>query len=161
MAYLFGRFSENVLDTLQADDEFADQFEGGFMDDADSNFLGIAIGKKAKARKKAKRDDRQAARKYKMETERIRALQGQPKQNAIKDIASSISSVAQSVFGGGSQQQQEVVNEPYFPQEPQQPNYTQNNRPDDQQPEPKNNTIIYIVIGVIAIGAAIYFLKKK
>lgn len=154
MAYLFGSNGENILESLAAQDQFSDQFEGGYFDDADSNFLGIAIGKKAKARKAAKRNDRQSARKYKLETERIRALQGQERPSVVKDVAKGLVSVAGSIFGGKSTEQPETFTEDL-------PN-PQNNRGSYPAPPPaeKNNTVIYLVVGAVVLGAVIYFIKK-
>lgn len=174
MADLFPKETDNVLDAVTRYDGLTEEFQGGFFDDAESNFLGIAIGKKARARKAAKRADRQAARKYKLETERIRALQGQPKENAIKDIASGISSVASSIFGGGGnqatedaepvqsllQKRQAAQQQAYYDQQSQavqQPG----NYPAAPPAAQKSNTVLYVIIGVAVVGAAFFLLRRK
>lgn len=173
MADLFPKETDNVLDAVTRYDGLTEEFQGGFFDDAESNFLGIALSKKARARKAAKRADRQAARKYKLETERIRALQGQPKENAIKDIASGISNVASSIFGGGNQateeaepvqsllqKRQAAQQQAYYDQQSaavqQQGNY-----PAAPPAAQKNNTVLYVIIGVAVIGAAFFLLRRK
>jgi hypothetical protein len=175
MADLFAKETDNVLDVVNQDSSIADEFQGGFFDDAESNFLGIAIGKKARARKAAKRADRQAKQKYKLETERIRALQGQPKENVVSEIAGGISNIASSIFGKGGQTEaaepvQSLLQQRQAAQ--QQALYEQQQAAMGQQqqggyaaPAPaqptKNNTVLYVIIGVAVIGAAFFLLRKK
>jgi len=174
MADLFAKSTDNVLDIVNQDNSIADEFQGGFFDDAESNFLGIAIGKKARARKAAKRADRQAKQKYKLETDRIRALQGQPKENVVSDIAGGISNIASSIFGRGGQSEpvepvQSLLQQRQEAQ--QQALYEQQQAALAQQqggyaaPAPaqatKNNTVLYVIIGVAVIGAAFFLLRKK
>ena len=161
MSDIFDKSTHNVLDDVNTKGSFAEDFEGDLFNGAESNFLGIAIGKKAKARKAAKRLDRQAAKKYKLETERIRALQGQEKQNVIKDIASGISGVAKAVFGKGGEpeQGQQVYDENY--QEPgQNGGYNQNNFPQGgNNTGAPNNTLMYVGIAAVVL-VGVYLLKK-
>jgi hypothetical protein len=173
MAELFAKETDNVLDVVNQGGNIADEFQGGFFDDAQSNFLGIAIGKKARARKAAKRADRQAKQKYKLETDRIRALQGQPKENVVSDIAGGISNIASSIFGRGGQSEpvepvQSLLQQRQEAQ--QQALYEQQAALAQQQggyagPAPaqalKNNTVLYIIIGVAVIGAAFFLLRRK
>lgn len=171
MSDIFDKSTHNVLDDVNTKGSFAEDFEGDLFNGAESNFLGIAIGKKAKARKAAKRDDRQSARKYKLETERIRALQGQERQNAIKDIGDGLGKVASAVVpflvpGGGAASVLGGIGGSLGGDGGESGNfdeaYPQNQQPDSYpQPAPKsNNTILYAIIAVMVVFGAVILMKK-
>lgn len=113
-----------------------------------SDFLGIAIGKKAKARQLLKRADRAKSNQYKLETDRIRAKKGIPKDSVLSNVVKGIESVAGVLTGKGSAgDEYESIGSGYQPGPP--------------DPEPKkNNTLLYIGI-VGALIALMIFLKYR
>jgi hypothetical protein len=129
-------------------DENNDSFT--YQGDGYEEFLGM--GKGAKERRTARRQENQAAKKYKYETDRIRAKQGMPKDS----VGGTIGKVAGSIAGiiAGKKPSDESGE---FSRDTGAVDYGQ--RPPEQGK--KTNTVLYVGIAVAVIGLIIYLKSKK